>query len=258
MGKFTEALKKAAEKRIERVEKQEEVKPYIVRTVSDSKIDPHIVAYFDPMSPVSEQYRILRTHLQTADKGHPTKVLAITSAIHGEGKTVTSVNLAITLAHELNKKSILLVDADLRRGSIAKALGLKSDKGFADVLLGVSSMDESLMNIGIDNLHILTCGQKPSNPAELIGSQKVKEFVSDVKKKYDYVVFDCPPVIAVTDTGLLAPLCDGVALVVQAGRTQKGIIQHAQDRLRTVKANIVGFVMTNIEYHIPEYIYRYL
>jgi capsular exopolysaccharide synthesis family protein len=203
MGKFTEALKKAAEKRIERVEKKEDVNPYIVRTIADSKIDPHIVTYFDPTSPVAEQYRILRTHLQQADKGNPPKVLAITSAIHGEGKSVTSVNLAITLAKELNKKSILLVDADLRRGSIARVLGLKPEKGFADILTGETSLEESLMSIGIDNLHILLSGHRPSNPAELIGSQKVKEFVSDVKRKYDYVIFDCPPVIAITDTGSL-------------------------------------------------------
>ncbi len=88
MGKFTEALKKAAEKRIERAEKREEPKPFIVRTVSESKIDPHVVTYFDPTSPVSEQYRILRTNLQAIDKSNPPRVIAITSAIHGEGKTI--------------------------------------------------------------------------------------------------------------------------------------------------------------------------
>ena len=258
MGKFTEALKKAAEKQIERVEKKDEVRPYVVRTVTDSKIDPHIVTYFDTTSPVSEQYRILRTHLQSPDKGNPPHVLAITSAIHGEGKTVTSINLAITFANELNKKSVLLVDADMRRGSVARVLGLKPEKGFANILSGDAAIEDCLLSIGIENLHILPCGYRPPNPAELIGSKKTKEFVYDIKKKYDFVIFDCPPVIAVTDAGLLAPLCDGVALVIQAGRTQQGIIRHAQDRLHAVKANILGYVMTNIEYHIPEYIYRYL
>ena len=136
MGKFTEALKKAAAKRIERVEKREEPKSYIVRTVADSKIDPHIVAYFDAKSPVAEQYRILRTNLQSLDKTNPPRVLAVTSAIHGEGKTITSVNLAITFAHDLNKKSILLVDADLRKGTLTKDLGLKPEMdlpGFSNI-----------------------------------------------------------------------------------------------------------------------------
>ncbi|MFA5038091.1 MAG: CpsD/CapB family tyrosine-protein kinase [Candidatus Omnitrophota bacterium] len=258
MGKFTEALKKAAEKRIERVEKKEEVKPYIIRTVADSKIDPHIVAYFDPSSPVAEQYRILRTNLLAMEKPHAPKVLAISSAIHGEGKTVTSINLAITYAQDLNKKSILLVDADLRKGTLSKALGLKPDKGFSDILSDGASPDDALLNIGIDNLHILPAGNRPHNPVELLSSQKARQILNEFRNKYDYVIFDCPPVIPVTDAGVLGPMCDGVIMVLQAGRTQRGVVVHAQDRLGAVRARVLGYVMTNIEYHIPEYIYRYL
>lgn len=258
MGKFTEALKKAAEKRIERVEKKEEVKPYIIRTVADSKIDPHIVAYFDPSSPIAEQYRILRTNLLAIEKPQIPKILAVSSAIHGEGKTVTSINLAITFAQDLNKKSILLVDADLRKGTMSKDLGLKPDKGFSDILSNGASPDEALLNIGIDNLHILPSGNRPHNPVELLSSPKARQIINEFRNKYDYVIFDCPPVIPVTDTGVLGPLCDGVVMVLQAGRTQRGVIVHAQDRLQAVRARVLGYVMTNIEYHIPEYIYRYL
>jgi len=258
MGKFTEALKKAAERRLERVEKKEEIKPYVIRTVADSRIDPHIVAYFDSSSPISEQYRILRTNLQAIDKPNAPKVLALTSSIHGEGKTVTSINLGITFAHDLNKKSILLVDADLRKGTLTKTLGLIADKGLSDILINGTKIEDALLSIGRENLHILPSGKKPHNPAELIGSQKMKDFLAEVRKKYDYVFFDCPPVIPVTDASILAPQCDGTVMILQAGRTQRGVLTHAQDRLRTVKANILGFVMTNIEYHIPEYIYRYL
>jgi len=258
MGKFTEAIRKAAEKRIERVEKKEEFKPYVIRTVADSKIDPHVVAYFDPTSPISEQYRTLRTNLQALDKANPPKVIAITSAIHGEGKTMTCINMSITFAHDLNNKSILLVDADLRRGALTKALGLKADKGFADILTDDADLEGSLLDIEIDNLHILPAGNKPHNPAELMGSAKMRQFISEVKKQYDYVFFDCPPVIPVTDASVLAHQCDGALMLLQAGRTQKGIIVHAQDRLSAAKVKILGYVMTNIEYHIPEYIYRYL
>ncbi len=258
MGKFTEALKKAAEKRIERVERREEVKPYIVRTVAESKIDPHVVAYFDPSSPVAEQYRILRTHLQAFDKANPPRVLALTSAIHGEGKTITAINLAITFARDLNKKSILLVDADLRKGTLTRSLGLKAEKGLSDVLNNGANVEDSLLNIGIDNLHILPAGNKPNNPSELLGAQKMKQVIADLKNQYDYVLFDCPPVIPVADASILGPLCDGVLMLLQAGRTQRGVIVHAQDRLSSAHARVLGYVMTNIEYHIPEYIYRYL
>ncbi len=258
MGKFTEAIRKAAEKRIERVEKKEEVKPYVVRTVSDSKVDPHIVAYFDPTSPISEQYRILRTNLQALDKSNSSRILTITSSIHGEGKTVTSINLGITFAHDLNKKSILLVDADMRRGTLTKDLGLKAEKGLADILSDDTKIDDTLLSVGIDNLHIVPSGKRPHNPAELLGSAKMKDFIANVRKTYDYVFFDCPPVVPITDAGVLGAQTDGALMIIQAGRTQRGVIAHAQDLLRSARVKVLGTVMTNIEYHIPEYIYRYL
>jgi capsular exopolysaccharide synthesis family protein len=258
MGKFTEAIRKAAEKRIERVEKKEEAKPYVVRTISDSKIDPHVLAYFDPTSPIAEQYRILRSNIQSINKAAPPRVLAITSAIHGEGKTITSINLAITFARDLNKESVLLVDADLRKGRLAKALGLTPHNGLADILNEGAKTEDLLLNIGIENLHILPSGNRPANPAELLGSEKMRNFVSEVRKQYDYVFFDCPPIVPVADAGVIAHLCDGALMVLQAGRTQKGIILHAQDRLHTSKVKILGYCLSHIEYHIPEYIYRYL
>ncbi|MFH0877320.1 MAG: CpsD/CapB family tyrosine-protein kinase [Candidatus Omnitrophota bacterium] len=258
MGKFTEAIRKAAERRLERVEKKEEVKPYVIRTVADSKVDPHIVTYFDTTSPVAEQYRILRTNLQAMDKPQAPRTLTITSAIHSEGKTVTAINLAITFARDLNKKSILLVDGDLRRGTLTKNLGFNPEKGLADVLNNGTSVEDVLLGIDIENLHILPAGHRPHNPAELLGSQKMKALLSELKQKYDYVFFDTPPIIPVTDAGLLGAQCDGVLMVLQAGRTQHGAVIHAQDRLKSVRAKVLGYVMTNIEYHIPEYIYRYL
>lgn len=258
MGKFTEALKKAAQKRIERVEKQEEFRPFVVKSAPDSQIDPHAVAYFDPESPIAEQYRILRTNLQSLDKTNPAKVVAITSSIHAEGKTMTAINLAVTFARDLNKKSILLVDADLRKGTLTKDLGLKPEKGLADILCDGANAEDALLSIGIDNLHILPAGNKPANPAELLGSKRMKDMIAEIKQQYDYAIFDCPPVVPVTDAGVLASQCDGTIVILQAGRTQRGIVAHTQDRLRAVKAKVLGFVMTGIEYHIPQYIYRYL
>lgn len=258
MGKFTDALKKAAEKRMERVEKKEDFKPYVVRTVSDSKIDPHVVAYFDPTSPVSEQYRIMRTNLLALDKKNPPKIVAVTSAIHGEGKTITSINLAITFANDLNKKSILLVDADLRKATMTRDLGLHAENGLTQVLSEGLKLEDALLSIGIKNLHILPAGKKPSNPAELLGSQEMRDLIAKVRKEYDFVLFDSPPVVPVADSAILGAQCDGVLMILQAGRTQRGAVLHSQDRLSSAKVHILGYCMTNIEYHIPEYIYRYL
>jgi len=260
MGKFTDALKKAAERQIERAEKREEFKPYVVRAATESGVDPHVVAYFDPASPIAEQYRILRTNLQAmSDKKTPSKVVTITSSIHGEGKTITSINLGVTFAHDLGKNSILLVDADMRKGTMSRTLGLEASKGLSDLLMNGMAVEETLLRVsGIENLHVLPAGSRPHNPAELLGSAKLKSIISDLRKNYDYVIFDAPPVIPVTDAGVLAVQTDGVIMVAQAGRTQRGVIIHAQDRLNTIKARVLGYVLTNIEYHIPEYIYRYL
>jgi len=258
MGKFSEALKKAAKERLERIEKKQISQPYVVKKITDSKFDPHIVTLYDSHSPITEQYRMLRTNLQSINPAHPPKILAITSSINNEGKTVTAINLAITLAHDLNRKNILLVDADLRKGMLPHYLGIKPETGISDILQDGVTLDSALVNIGINNLDILPSGSRKPNPAELLGSPKMKQIIADIKKRYDYIIFDCPPVIPVTDAVVVGSQCDGVVIVIQAARTQRGTVKHAQDLLRQARVEILGYVLTNIEYHIPQYIYRYL
>jgi capsular exopolysaccharide synthesis family protein len=262
MGKLTDALKRAAQERLARIEKldkKSEVKyEFIAKKTVDSKIDPRIVAFYDSKSTVAEQYRTLRTNLQALSSKSPLRAITITSSIHGEGKTITAINLAISMAHDLGKKSILLVDADLRRARISKYLGFTSELGLADLITNGSNVDEAVLNIGIDNLTVLPAGKIPPNPAELLGSMKMKNFISLLKSKYDYIIFDTPPIIPVTDAGLLGAQTDGVILVIQADRTQKGIVEHGQGLLKQAQAKLLGYILTNIQYHIPGYIYRYL
>lgn len=262
MGKITEALRKVAQERISRLEKLDkktEVKyEFIAKKTADSKIDPRIVPFYDPMSPVSEQYRMLRTNIQAINSKHPVRAITITSSVHREGKTITAINLAISMAHDLNKKNILLVDADLRRASISKYLGISSEIGLADLIANGSNIDEVLLNMGIDNLTVLPAGKIPRNPAELLGSAKLKNLVSLLKTKYDYIIFDTPPIIPVTDAGLVGAQTDGLIMVIQANRTQKGVVDHAEGMLKQAQAKILGYILTNIQYHIPGYIYRYL
>jgi len=262
MGKITDALKKAAQERINRLEKLdvqvEKRFEFVAKKTVDSKIDPRIVTFFEPKSPVSEQYRTLRTNIQAINSKNPIKTLTITSSIHSEGKTITAINLAISMANDMDKKHILLVDADLRRARMSKYLGIEAEAGLAQLLSNGQALNETFLSIGIDNLTILPAGKIPHNPAELLGSVKMKNLISLLKSKYDYIVFDTPPVISLTDAGLLGAQTDGVIMVIQANRTQKGIVEHSQSLLRQAQARILGCILTNIQYHIPAYIYRYL
>lgn len=262
MGKFTDALKKAAEERLARIDKLDgktEVKyEFVARKTADSKIDPRIVSFYDPKSAVAEQYRTLRTNLQAINSKTPVKTITITSSVNGEGKTITAINLAISMAQDLHKKGILLVDADLRRARISKYLGIKEEKGLSDLISNGANVDEALLNIGIDNLTVLPAGKIPHNPAEMLGSPKMKGLINALKEKYDYIIFDSPPLIPVTDAGVVGSQTDGVLMVIRANKTQKGVVEHSKHLLSQVHAKLLGYILTNIQYHIPAYIYRYL
>ncbi|MFA5118307.1 MAG: CpsD/CapB family tyrosine-protein kinase [Candidatus Omnitrophota bacterium] len=262
MGKITDALKKAAEERLSRIDKLDEKSEityqFVAQKTVDAKYDPRIVTFYDLHSTVAEQYRTLRTNIQAINSEKPIKAITITSSIHSEGKSVTSINLAVSMAHDLNKKRILLVDADLRRGKSSKYIGIKSEAGLSEVISNGINVDEAVVKIGIDNLMFLPAGKVPHNPAELLNSMKFKNLITTLKEKFDYVIFDSPPIIPVTDAGLIGAQTDGVVMVIQANRTQRGIIKHGEDILRQARVNILGFVLTNVQYHIPEYIYRYL
>lgn len=262
MGKITDALKKAAEERMARMEKldnRSEVKyEFIARKTVESAIDPRIVSYFDPKSTVAEQYRTLRTNILAMKTEKPLKVIVVTSSIHSEGKTISSLNLAISMAKDLNKKKILLIDADMRRGKIARYLGIKDTPGLSGLLEDAEKADDAFINIGIDNLTVLPAGKYPENPAELLGSMKFRNLLSLLRERYDFVIIDSPPVIPVTDAGVIGNETDGVFMVIQAGRTQRGVIKHAESLLKQAEAKLLGFILSNVQYHVPAYIYRYL
>ncbi len=262
MGKITDALKKAAEERLSRIDKLDEKSEisyqFVVQRTVDANYDPRIVSFYDPHSPVSEQYRMLRTNLQAINSEKPIKMITITSSIHSEGKSITSINLAISMAHDLNKKRILLVDADLRRGKTGKYLGIEHPVGLSDLISNGANIDDAIVKIGIENLMFLPAGKVPHNPAELLNSLKFRNCINALKEKFDYVLFDSPPIIPVTDAGLIGAQTDGAIMVIQANRTQRGIIKHSEDMLRQARVKILGYVLTNVQYHVPEYIYRYL
>lgn len=257
MGKITEALKKVKDERIARIQKKPDIQ-YVVRRVENTTIDEHIVSFHDPASPSGEQYKMVRTYLQTLKNSKNYKTFAITSAINGEGKTVTTINLGISITHDLNSKSVLLIDADMRKGKMAKYLGLNHTPGLSEILKGEAEPDACFVNPNIENLTVICAGKTPRNPAELLNSKRMLQLIAGLKTRFDYILIDMPPIMPLTDACIVGPMVDGVIMVIQSGRTQRDVIKHAEHRLHQAHANVIGCVMTNVEYHLPQYLYRYV
>ncbi len=257
MGRITDALKKVTDERVARIQKKPEIQ-YVVKKVENTKIEPHIVAFHDPSSPVGEQYKIIRTNIQSMKATRGLKTFVITSSINGEGKTVTCINLVIEMAGDLNGKNILLIDADMRKGRVAQYMGLNKTPGLSEILKGEIEPDAAFVSPNIDNLTIIPSGRAPKNPAELLGSKKMKVLLESLKARFDYIFIDSPPVMPLTDPSILGGIADGVIIVAQAGRTQRDMIKHVEQRLTQAHANTLGYIITNVEYHLPTYLYRYV
>ena len=257
MGRITEALKKVRDERISRIQKKPETQ-YVVKKVKDTNIDQHIVSFHDPSSLLGEQYKMIRTNVQTLKATKDYKTFLFTSSINGEGKTVTSINVSIAMAHDLNNKSILLIDADMRKGKVAKYLGIDLSPGLSDILKDGIEPDSTFISPNVNNLTVIPAGKMPRNPSELLGSKKMASLIASLKNRFDYIFIDSPPVMPLTDPCILGSIVDGIILVFQAGRTQRGIIKHAENRLLQAQAKVIGYVMTNVEYHLPQYLYKYV
>ncbi len=266
MGKMTEALRKAAEDRLERIDKISRIRErqqLVAKKIGDSRVDPRIVAYFDPKALITEQYKILRTNVLSANKIKSLKTLVVTSSLHSEGKTITALNLAVVVAQSTQKPRVLLIDADMRRGRLTKYLGVDQPQGLTEILTdqtgpALGRPAEVLFHIDIENLAFIASGSVAENPAELLGSEKMHQLLADMKTQFDHIIIDTPPIISVTDSRIIGAMADGVLMVIQAGRTQRGIVQRASELLDQAHCKVIGHVLTNIEYHLPEYIYRYL
>src|SRR3989338_5178084 len=193
MGKITDALNKAAQFRLERVEKInriQEREQLVIKKIGDSKVDPRIVTYFDHKALITEQYKILRTNILSLNKGKPPRVIVVTSSVHSEGKTITSLNLATAMAQSTQKPKVLLIDADLRRGRVAKYLGVDHKVGLSEILEGKAEISDAMFHLDIENLTFIGSGTVPENPAELLDSSRMKGMLSAVRTKFEYIIID--------------------------------------------------------------------
>jgi len=146
----------------------------------------------------------------------------------------------------------------MRRGRVAKYLGIKQKIGLSDILTDQAKPSDALFNIDVDNVTFVSAGSTPPNPVEVLSSDRMRRFLILMKSKFDHIIIDTPPVISVTDAGIIGAQSDGVLMVIQAGRTQRGIIRRASELLHQAHSKVLGHILTGIEYHLPEYIYRYL
>ncbi len=216
------------------------------------KIASHLVTHFDPKSSVSEAYRALRTSLlfsrvsTVRDDGTKLgNLFAVTSSAPKEGKSTTISNLAITVAQGGQK--VLLIDCDLRRPVLHAVFGYNKEPGITNYLVGRAMIDDIIRSSPIRNLDIATSGTIPPNPSELIGSQRMKEFLADMQTRYDVILIDTPPVIAVTDAQVVSTLVDGMLLIVSSGATQTELAKRAKDLILKVGGKVVGLVLNNFD-----------
>jgi non-specific protein-tyrosine kinase len=203
-----------------------------------------LITLSDPRAPAAEAYRTLRTNLIFSSVDAHLNTIAITSPSQGEGKSLTLANLAVVLAQ--SEHQTLIVDADLRRPTQHSLWDVDNGEGLTSMLLDESALQSpAIQSSGVDGLGVLTSGPLPANPADVLASQKMDAVIAKLSEMAEFILFDVPPVLAVSDAAILSRKLAGVLLVVKAGATRRDHTTRARDQLERVGANLIGAVLTN-------------
>jgi capsular exopolysaccharide synthesis family protein len=225
--------------------------------------NPELITQYSPKSTASESYRGIRTSLLFSSADRPPKIILVTSAGPSEGKTLTSTNLAITMAQAGSR--VVIVDCDMRKPKVHKMFGIGRDKGMSSVLVSnelENVLQDVIIHSDIPNLDVIPCGPIPPNPSEIIGSQKMSRIMEKLQEQYDRIIVDSPPITAVTDATVLAKFVDGVMLVVHAGVTPRQVVKTGLEQVQGVDANVLGAVLNDVDtgkesYYYYQYYYYY-
>jgi len=210
------------------------------------KVAPRsLVTRDNAQSIVSEQYRTIRTNINFSMPDEELKTILVTSANSGEGKSTSAANIAVVFAQE--GKKVLLVDGDMRRPTMHYTFRTTNRSGLSNLLTRQWNTDDVVIKTGVEGLDLITCGQIPPNPAELLGSKSMDILIKELKLKYDIIIFDAPPVLSVADAQILTNKCDGTILVINSGVTDKESAKKAKEVLQTSKANIIGTLLNNFK-----------
>jgi succinoglycan biosynthesis transport protein ExoP len=229
-----------------------------VRAVTDSPIlgtiafDEHVpdhpvIIADEPHSSAAEAIRRLRTNLQFVGNEGTSKTLVITSSVPGEGKSTTSINLAVSMADAGAR--VILIDADLRRPSVAKYTGLEGRAGLTSILIGRAELDDVVQQWRNTSLHVLPAGPVPPNPSELLGSAAMSELLTELSNTYDVILLDTPPLLPVTDATILTKMVGGAVVIVGADRLHRGQLQESLSLFQTAGAHLHGLVVNKISKH---------
>jgi succinoglycan biosynthesis transport protein ExoP len=204
-----------------------------------------LITHADPRSPVAEAYRSMRTNLAFARAQQSPQAIVVASPGPADGKSTTVANLAITFAQQGQRT--LLIDADLRRAVLDKAFNAPRSPGLTEAIIGEATLTDVIHDTGVPNLSIVASGRFPPNPAELLGSARMQEILHEAKARFDVVLLDSPPLLAVTDAAVLATMVDGVVLVIRTERTKRDAVRRALGHVRSVRGRLLGVVLNDVD-----------
>ncbi|MGZ4033105.1 MAG: CpsD/CapB family tyrosine-protein kinase [Tumebacillaceae bacterium] len=214
----------------------------------------HLVCLHDPRSPVAEAFRTLRTNIQFAGVNRELQMLLITSAEPKVGKTTTLSNLGIVMAQA--DQRVLVIDADMRRPMLHSRLALSNRYGLSNLLIRQVEMEDVVQEMPeVKGMHVITSGPIPPNPADLLGSERMRELLEQARASYDMILIDSPPLLPVTDAQVLARQVDGALLVVSSGQTQREEVKRAKGLLDHVDGHLIGAVLNNTKTSMSGYYY---
>ncbi len=224
--------------------------------VNPDLVDRHIVCLTEPHSFVGEQYKKLRARILKATSKDFLNTIMVTSPDIGEGKSITVLNLAVTMANEFDY-TVLLVDADLKHPTIHRYLGIESKYGLSDYLMNKAKLQDILIKTGIGKLVVLPAGSPLENAAELLASERMRSLVQELKRRYKdrYIIFDSAPILITADSLSLSRYMDGIVFVIQAYRTTPKIVSHAISLIKG--SNILGIVFNNVPEYLAKNLYPY-
>lgn len=215
----------------------------------------HLITKLNPRSPISEQYRTIRTNLQFSSVDEDLQSVLVTSPGPGAGKSITAANLAVVYAQQGLKT--LLVDADLRKPTVHYTFRLNNLNGLSNVLIGASELEHAIESTDVDDLHVLSCGPIPPNPAELLASKRMEQILYYAKHLYDIVIFDTPPALAVADAKILANIVDGSMVVLRSNISELEEAERTIAMMEDSHARLLGTVLNDREKSDSNYYYYY-
>jgi len=228
--------------------------PYVVRPVQGGQVDAHVVAYHHPHSHLTESFRRLKAMIRSLEGDRKLRTITFTSSGKGEGKSTVALNLAIAMCQDFDTR-VAIVDADLRRPRIHRLLGITPRRGLSDILSGESVPEDVMITNSVPRLTIIPGGRSSRTPGELLASPRMRQFVEELKSRFDFVIFDTPPVLTVSDAIVLGPMTDGVVVVIQAGKARKSLVARAVELLHN--SRVLGFVLNRGDLVLSHYGYRY-